>query len=169
MKKIITCFFCLFVFSAFVLASENTFTFDLGDYKMSSLIITKTEHAKKLFRYEDPVKLKKYLDQKDSNLSAINASFLDTGKDKILFDAGTDADVLIERLQEINIKPKDINFICITHMHFDHIGGLVKNGKRYFLMPLFLLQRKNSKPIRIQYCLNFMETILKLSNKMKLL
>ena len=132
MKKIITCFFCLFVFSAFVLASENTFTFDLGDYKMSSLIITKMEHAKKLFRYEDPVKLKKYLEQEDSNLSAINVFYIDTGKNKVLFDAGTDPDVLTERLQEINVNPKDINFICITHMHFDHIGGLVKNGKKVF-------------------------------------
>ena len=132
MKKFIICICCLFVFSSFTLASENTFTFDLGNYKMSSLIITKMEHEKGLFRYDDLAKLEKYLEQKNSNLSAINVFFLDTGKDKILFDAGTDADILIERLQEINVKPEDINFICITHTHFDHIGGLVKNNSKVF-------------------------------------
>ncbi len=90
------------------------------------------EHQKILFRYEDLVKLQKYLEQENSNSSAINVFFLDTGKDKILFDAGTDADILVERLKEINVNPKDVNYICITHMHFDHIGGLVKNGKKVF-------------------------------------
>ena len=132
MKKMVVCLFVLFVFQSFLLAASNTFTLSLGNYKMSSLIITKMEHAKKLFRYEDPVKLKKYLEQENSNLSAINVFYIDTGKNKILFDAGTDPDVLTERLQEINVNPKDINFICITHMHFDHIGGLVKNGKKVF-------------------------------------
>ena len=132
MKKFLFCLSCLFIFSPLLLAKDNTFTFNLGDYKMSSLIISKMEHPKNLFRYENQAELEKYLKQDNSNLSAINVFFIDTGKDKILFDAGTDPNVLIERLYEINVKPEDINFICITHMHFDHIGGLVKDNKKVF-------------------------------------
>lgn len=132
MKNFLFCLACLFVFSSLLLAQDNTFTFNLGNYKMSSLIISKMEHPKDLFRYENQAALEKYLKQENSNLSAINVFFINTGKDKVLFDAGTDPDVLIERLAEIDIKPEDINFICITHMHFDHIGGLVKDNKKVF-------------------------------------
>ena len=142
MKKIVICLLFLFIFQSFLLADGNTFTFDLGNYKMSSLIISKMEHQKKLFRYEDPIELKKYLAQENSNLSAINVFFLDTGKNKILFDAGTDATVLIERLKEINVKPEDINFVCITHMHFDHIGGLVKNNTKVFPNAIVFIARE---------------------------
>lgn len=132
MKKLLFCLLYLLGFSPVLSAQNNTFTFDLGDYKMSSLIISKTEHSKTLFRYENAKELEEYLKQEDSNLSAINVFFIDTGKDKILFDTGTEADTLIERLSQIKIKPEDINYICITHMHFDHIGGLVKNNSRVF-------------------------------------
>ena len=132
MKKILFCLACLFVFSSLLLAQDNTFTFNLGNYKMSSFIISEMEHPKNLFRYENQAELEKYLKQENSNLSAINVFFIDTGKDKILFDAGTDADVLTERLAQIKVKPEDINYICITHMHFDHIGGLVKDNKKVF-------------------------------------
>lgn len=129
-------FFVLIFFSLFIVsclyADENTFTFTLGNYKVSSLIISKMEHPKSLFRYDNKKQLEKYLSQENSNLSAINVFFVNMGKDKILFDAGTDPDILIERLAEIKTKPEDINFICITHTHFDHIGGLVKDNSKVF-------------------------------------
>jgi len=127
----IIAFFSFFMFSN-LYADENTFTFTLGNYKVSSLIISKMEHPKNLFRYDNKKQLEKYLNQENANLSAINVFLVNMGKTKILFDAGTDPDVLIERLAEINIQPEDINFICITHTHFDHIGGLVKNNAKVF-------------------------------------
>ena len=132
MKKFIFCLSCLFAFSSLLFASEDTFTFNLGNYKMSSLIILKMNHPKQLFKYDNKIELEQYLNHKDSNLSAINVFLIDTGKDKILFDTGTDANILTERLAELNIKPEDINYICITHMHFDHIGGLVKDNNKVF-------------------------------------
>jgi len=130
-KFFIIAFFSFFMFSN-LYADENTFTFTLGNYKVSSLIISKMEHPKNLFRYDNKKQLEKYLNQENANLSAINVFFVNMGKNKILFDAGTDPDVLVERLAEINIQPEDINFICITHTHFDHIGGLVKNDAKVF-------------------------------------
>jgi len=132
LKKFLSLMFFSFIAISCLYAEEGTFTFKLGNYNVSSLIISKMEHPKNLFRYDNKKQLEKYLSQENSNLSAINVFFVDMGKIKILFDAGTDPDVLIERLAEIKIKPEDINFICITHMHFDHIGGLVKNNSKVF-------------------------------------
>lgn len=52
----------------------------------------------------------------------------------ILFDSGNGADdsQLIPTLESIGIKPEDIDYVFITHLHGDHIGGMVKDGKAVF-------------------------------------
>jgi len=42
----------------------------------------------------------------------------------ILFDTGSDGAILLENMERLNIDPKDIDMIFISHMHYDHIGGL---------------------------------------------
>jgi 7,8-dihydropterin-6-yl-methyl-4-(beta-D-ribofuranosyl)aminobenzene 5'-phosphate synthase len=46
---------------------------------------------------------------------------LDTAK--ILFDTGEDAKIL-DNLKKFQIDPNSIDFIILSHPHFDHIGGL---------------------------------------------
>lgn len=33
--------------------------------------------------------------------------------------------LLLENLKELNIKPEDIDFVVLSHLHFDHAGGLL--------------------------------------------
>jgi glyoxylase-like metal-dependent hydrolase (beta-lactamase superfamily II) len=49
-----------------------------------------------------------------------------------LFDTGINSKILLEKLNSINIKPKDIDVVCITHMHYDHIAGLINDYNRTF-------------------------------------
>lgn len=63
--------------------------------------------------------------------NAINAFLLKTPEDIYLFDTGF-GDGLLERLKEIKVNPKEISKIFITHMHPDHIGGLVRIGTPLF-------------------------------------
>lgn len=63
--------------------------------------------------------------------SAVNAFLLKTPEDICLFDTGY-GDGLLERLRELEVSPKDISKIFITHMHPDHIGGLVSSGSPVF-------------------------------------
>lgn len=42
----------------------------------------------------------------------------------ILFDTGGDAEVLKSNFRKLNIDPKTIDTVVISHMHWDHINGL---------------------------------------------
>jgi 7,8-dihydropterin-6-yl-methyl-4-(beta-D-ribofuranosyl)aminobenzene 5'-phosphate synthase len=42
----------------------------------------------------------------------------------ILFDTGSDGDILLENMKKLNIQPSSIDDVFISHAHFDHIGGL---------------------------------------------
>jgi 7,8-dihydropterin-6-yl-methyl-4-(beta-D-ribofuranosyl)aminobenzene 5'-phosphate synthase len=42
----------------------------------------------------------------------------------LLFDTGTDGPALLHNMKELNIDPKDIGMIVISHAHGDHTGGL---------------------------------------------
>ncbi len=43
---------------------------------------------------------------------------------KILFDTGGNGEILIYNMEKLNIDPKSIDTIFISHNHFDHVGGL---------------------------------------------
>jgi len=62
---------------------------------------------------------------------AYNAFLVKTPEKNILIDTGTGTK-LLDNLASVNVNPSDINVILITHMHGDHIGGLLKDGKAAF-------------------------------------
>jgi 7,8-dihydropterin-6-yl-methyl-4-(beta-D-ribofuranosyl)aminobenzene 5'-phosphate synthase len=43
---------------------------------------------------------------------------------KILFDAGSDGEILLKNMAAMDIDPEDIDTVFISHHHFDHTGGL---------------------------------------------
>ncbi|GLQ90999.1 MBL fold metallo-hydrolase [Dyella flagellata] len=67
-----------------------------------------------------------------------NAFLVNTGTKLVLIDTGTGAmfgsnlGKLVARLQASGYKPEQVDEIYITHMHPDHIGGLVEHGERVF-------------------------------------
>lgn len=36
---------------------------------------------------------------------------------------------LVSSLQDVGVEPEEITDVLLTHLHFDHVGGAVKNGK----------------------------------------
>ena len=43
---------------------------------------------------------------------------------KILFDTGANGEILLSNMQKLKINPKEIGDVFISHLHWDHTGGL---------------------------------------------
>lgn len=55
-----------------------------------------------------------------------------TGSETILFDTGLGQGGLQKALAQANLAPEDITHVVITHMHPDHIGGMMTDGAPTF-------------------------------------
>lgn len=53
-----------------------------------------------------------------------NVTYVEANNKKILLDAGKNYKYIKDRLKEINVDIKDINYILISHNHTDHISAL---------------------------------------------
>lgn len=83
---------------------------------------------------EVPDSLVNALDITDGIPSSVSVILLEKDGQQLLFDAGNgnDDSQLLPRLQELGISATDIDAVFITHLHGDHIGGLVKDGRPVF-------------------------------------
>lgn len=52
-------------------------------------------------------------------------SALIKGEEKtILFDTGIDGPILLRNMEKLNIDPKEVDIVVLSHIHGDHVGGL---------------------------------------------
>ena len=69
-----------------------------------------------------------------------NSTYVETNKHKILIDIGTSCLYVEKALKSINVEPKDIDIVLITHAHIDHVSGLKVFTKKY--NPLVYISKK---------------------------
>ena len=60
-----------------------------------------------------------------------NISYIESNNTKLLVDIGMTCLYVEKKLQKINVNPKDIDAILLTHTHVDHINGLRVFVKKY--------------------------------------
>ncbi|APH38408.1 MBL fold metallo-hydrolase [Methanohalophilus halophilus] len=46
------------------------------------------------------------------------------GDTTLLFDTGWNGPALLENLQNVGVRPSEIDILILSHQHWDHIGGL---------------------------------------------
>jgi glyoxylase-like metal-dependent hydrolase (beta-lactamase superfamily II) len=70
--------------------------------------------------------------------TSVNAYLINTGNHLVLIDAGAATlfgpglDQLHTNLKAAGYQPEQVDVVVITHMHGDHIGGLIQGGKIAF-------------------------------------
>lgn len=66
--------------------------------------------------------------------ASMSVVYMECDGHKVLFDAGlgTPQSCLMAGLDSLGVEAADIEYVFLTHMHFDHIGGLMKDGAPAF-------------------------------------
>lgn len=69
-----------------------------------------------------------------------NSTYVESGKAKILIDAGVSCQRISKALATIGVELDEINAILITHEHIDHTKGLTTISKK-FNTPIYATQK----------------------------
>lgn len=111
----------------------------LGQYEITALSDgTNAMPMDKLLTRTDPNTIRQLLAEKSlppTVETSINAFLINTGKNLVLIDTGngTQANSNVGKVQKnllaAGYRPEQVDTILMTHLHGDHFGGLVQNGK----------------------------------------
>ncbi len=94
-----------------------------------------TTQSAKIFANTAPDTLLQRLMPTGEFESSINVVLLANDERNILFDAGIGAakgGLLLNKLKALHLKPEEITAVCLTHLHGNHIGGLIHNDAPTF-------------------------------------
>ena len=124
------------------IAAPGWYRITLGDFEITALSDgTVALPVDKLLTNTTPAKVEAAL--KNAHMKApvetsVNAYLINTGSKLVLIDAGAGSlfgptlGKLVASLKASGYQPAQVDEIYITHMHADHVGGLVANGKIVF-------------------------------------
>ena len=78
--------------------------------------------------------------------AGVNVFLLRAGGKIALFDTGAglafqSPGKMPEALASLSVKPEDVDFILLTHMHMDHAGGLLRENQRVFPKAKLLISK----------------------------
>jgi glyoxylase-like metal-dependent hydrolase (beta-lactamase superfamily II) len=114
----------------------------LGDIEVTALLDgTLDLQPKQLLTNTTQKEVGKLLDrsfQKDTVQTSVNGYLINTGSKLVLVDTGAaglfgpTAGNLLANLKASGYQPEQVDEVYITHMHPDHVGGLLADGKPAF-------------------------------------
>jgi 7,8-dihydropterin-6-yl-methyl-4-(beta-D-ribofuranosyl)aminobenzene 5'-phosphate synthase len=52
------------------------------------------------------------------------AALVEYGGHTLLFDAGANGSILLDNMRQLNVDPRSIEAVILSHEHYDHFGGL---------------------------------------------
>lgn len=115
------------------------YTFNLGDMSVTTLLdgSAKRDGPKDIFggnaSDEDFAKVSaENFIPADKTQFYFTPTLIDTGAELVLFDTGLGQGGIAKALAEAGVSPDAIDVVVLTHMHPDHIGGLMTDGTPTF-------------------------------------
>lgn len=119
--------------SGFTALVSETETLELGDVKVTWIQDRAATQSASLFP-QAPASLIDSLGLRGGIPSSMSVFLVESKGMRILFDTGLGAkdSRLLPLLSLMGLTPADIGFIYLTHLHGDHIGGLMQGGRAVF-------------------------------------
>ncbi|MDR1940870.1 MAG: MBL fold metallo-hydrolase [Endomicrobium sp.] len=120
-----------FIQTAF--ADDNAASYKIGGVEFIAVKDISANMSKNLVLNQNAAIVNEVFGDKQGLPAAINAFLVKIDGKNILIDCGNRGGNVVKNLQSISVDPDDINIILLTHMHGDHIGGLIddKGGKAF--------------------------------------
>ena len=119
--------------SGFTALASETKTLELGDVKVTWIQDRAATQSASLFP-QAPASLIDSLGLRGGIPSSMSVFLVESKGMRILFDTGLGGkdSRLLHLLSLMGLTPADISFIYLTHLHGDHIGGLMQGGRAVF-------------------------------------
>lgn len=133
-------------------ATPGYYRFMLGDFQVTALSDgTGRLPADKLLRGIKPATIDRILAahfESSPVTTSVNAFLVNTGRSLVLIDTGNGAGAspgrVLTNLEASGYRPDQVDDVLITHMHPDHVGGLVVDGHRAFPNATVWVSRKDA-------------------------
>ena len=116
--------FCLLIFQLPAQADMSVKTRQVGDFSVSVLTERQVDAKADDILINISDEDKKSLAPGGTYAAAYNAFLIKQDGKNVLVDTGFGTK-LFENLESLNVKPENIDVILLTHMHGDHIGGML--------------------------------------------
>jgi glyoxylase-like metal-dependent hydrolase (beta-lactamase superfamily II) len=130
MKKIVFLLVIAVAVGARAQSAGGIFSFQTGDYRICLLSEGQQEGGTGILVGATPEMVAQAIPS-GKFPNAVNAFLIRTPERNILVDAGFGR-LLFNHLDSLGVDPAAISDILLTHMHGDHIGGLLKEGAACF-------------------------------------
>jgi glyoxylase-like metal-dependent hydrolase (beta-lactamase superfamily II) len=129
MKQLFIIHLLFIISTAAAQERENVFTRAVGKWEVTLLSDGQQEGRSGILVGATPEMLRAIPGGTFPN--AINAFLVKTGDRLILIDTGLGKQLFVH-LQALGISPGQVDVVLLTHMHGDHIGGMLRDGAKAF-------------------------------------
>ena len=79
------------------------------------------------------------------------SALIEINERKILFDTGANGKILLSNMEKLKINPEEIEDVFISHLHWDHTGGLSSflglNNKVRVWLPSHFSEAENAREV----------------------
>jgi len=111
---------------------SGVFSFKVGQFDVFMIVESEREGNAGILTGTSADVIERYIPSSGFKHST-NAFLIKAQGQNILIDTGTGAGgVIVDKIKSLGVQPEQIHVILLTHLHGDHFGGLVKDGKPVF-------------------------------------